>query len=81
MQCIHVCIQKPKHTNEAQRVYYNHGRSDTMIVEFLFMPELFFDSWGVDDDQTSIQTYHQLEHLMQAIPCDDTHKKRLYVTC
>jgi hypothetical protein len=52
-----------------------------MIVEFLFMPELFYDIWGVDGDQTSIQTYHQLEHLMQAIPCDDTHKKRLYVTC
>lgn len=56
-----------------------------MIVEFLFMPELFFDIWRVDDDQESIRTYHQLEHLMQAIPCDesrdDTYKKRLYVTC
>lgn len=80
MQCIHVCIQKLKLTHGAQSVYYNHGRSDTMIVEFLFMPELFFDSWGVDGDRESVNTYNQLEHLMKAIPCGDTHKQRLYVT-
>ena len=81
MQCIHVYTQKLECIDPGYSVYYSHGRGDTMLVEFLFMPEMFFDVWEVDRDQASIHTYHQLEHLMQAIPSDDTHKKRLYVRC